>query len=143
MYIKFATAKKTDSPDADTDAPPVEPPATTVIPDADKASKPIRAQKPSPPVTQPKAKSKPDVTPPPIDESVALFRVRINAIKPSRNDANALVTELKDKGFSATILPLAGGFVVQTGAFKYRKSPEALQISLPSNRYAPSSPNQA
>lgn len=135
LDIKVDTAKKTDSPDPDTDAPPVDPPATTVTPDSDKGSKPIRAQKPSPTVTQPKAGSKPDVTPPPIDESVSLFRVRINAIKPSRNDANSLVTELKDKGFSATILPLAGGFVVQTGAFKDRKSAEALQRSLTDNGY--------
>jgi len=118
-----------------TEPTPVDPPATSVIPDSDKGSKPIRAQKPSPTVTQPKAGAKPEVTPPPIDESVALFRVRINAIKPSRNDANSLVTELKDKGFSATILPLAGGFVVQTGAFKDRKSAEALQRSLTDNGY--------
>ena len=36
---------------------------------------------------------------------------------------------------SATILPLAGGFVVQTGAFKDRKSAEALQRSLTDNGY--------
>jgi cell division septation protein DedD len=135
LDITVDTTKKTDSPDSVTDPKPVDQPATSVTPDSDKGSKPIRAQKPSPTVTQPKTGAKPEVTPPPIDESVALFRVRINAIKPSRNDANSLVTELKDKGFSATILPLAGGFVVQTGAFKDRKSAEALQRSLTDNGY--------
>ena len=72
---------------------------------------------------------------PPVDDSVQLFRVRIDAIKPTRKDAGALVSELKDKGFSATVLPLAGGFVVQTGAFRDRKSAETLQRTLLDNGY--------
>ena len=134
LDITVDTTKKTDSIDTGSEPTPVDPPATTVTPDPVKVSKPIPVLKPSPSPTLPKQASKPNVVPP-VDPSVALFRVRINAIKPSRNDANSLVTELKDKGFSATILPLAGGFVIQTGAFKDRKSAEALQRSLTDNGY--------
>jgi len=134
LDIKVDTTKKTDSLDAGSEPPPVETPATIATPESGKVSKPIRAQKPTPPPTQQKPNSKSDVAQP-VDDSIALFRVRINSIKPSRNEASSLVDELKDKGFSATILPLAGGFVVQTGAFKDRKSAEALQRSLTDNGY--------
>lgn len=134
LDIKVDTTKKTDSVDAGSEPTPVDSPANTTTPDPTKVSKPVPAVKPSQIPTEPKQATKPNVAPP-VDQSLALFRVRINTIKPSRNDASSLVDELKDKGFSATILPLAGGFVVQTGAFKDRKSAEALQRSLTDNGY--------
>jgi len=134
LDIKVDTTKKTDSVDEGSEPTPGDPPATIVTPDPIKVSKAVPSVKPSPTPTQAKQASKPNVAPP-LDQSVALFRVRINAIKPSRNDAGSLVDELKNKGFSAAIMPLAGGFVVQTGAFKDRKSAEALQRSLMDNGY--------
>lgn len=133
LDIKVDTSKKTDSTDVAEDTAPENPPSSPVV-EPNKSQKPVRVPKPSSDDNSTTPDSKIRVNPP-LDDSVALFRVRIATIKTTRKEANALVSELKDKGFSATVLPLAGSFVVQTGAFKDRKSAEALQKTLTDNGY--------
>lgn len=133
LDIKVDTSKRTDSTDVAEDPISENPPSPPVA-EPNKSQKPARVLKPSSDDNSTSPDSKIRVNPP-LDDSVALFRVRIATIKTTRKEANALVSELKDKGFSATILPLAGSFVVQTGAFKDRKSAEALQKTLTDNGY--------
>lgn len=134
LDIKVDTAEKQDTPERDVDTSKIE-----SAPSA-QGTEPVNAVKPSRPPKQPieknpiKSEARSDAGSP-IDDSVTLFRVRIASIQTSRKEANALVGELKDKGFSATVLPLAGSFVVQAGAFKDRKSAEALQKTLIDNGY--------
>lgn len=134
LDIKVDSSKNSDSTDTDAEpSTPVTPPNPPVT-EPTKLQKSARAPKPTADTTAQAPDSKIRVNPP-IDESVALYRVRIATIKTTRKEANALVSELKDKGFSATVLPLAGSFVIQTGAFKDRKSAEALQKTLTDNGY--------
>ncbi len=133
LDIKVDTSKRADSTDVAEDPGLENPPSPPVV-EPSKSQKPVRVPKPSSDDNSTTPESKIRVNPP-LDDSVALFRVRIATIKTTRKEANALVSELKDKGFSATILPLAGSFVVQTGAFKDRKSAEALQKTLTDNGY--------
>jgi len=133
LDIKVDTDKKTDSGDT-TPEPATVDTQTPTSPAPTKTPKPTQTPKNPPVVVTPKQDAKSQITPP-VDDSVSLFRVRIATIKPTRKEASALVSELKDKGFSATILPLAGSFVVQTGAFKDRRSAEALQRTLTDNGY--------
>lgn len=133
LDIKVDTDKKADSGDVIPEPATVDAPAPT-SPAPIKTPKPSQTPKVPPVVVPPKQDTKPAVTTP-TDEPVSLFRVRIASIKATRKEASALVSELKDKGFSATILPLAGSFVVQTGAFKDRRSAEALQKTLTDNGY--------
>jgi len=134
LDIKVDTSIKGDSADIEVDPSTVDAPSTPPRAEQSKAQKPVRASKPNTDVTALSPDAKIRVNPP-ADDSVSLFRVRIATIKTTRKDANALVSELKDKGFSATVLPLAGSFIVQTGAFKDRKSAEALQKTLTDNGY--------
>ena len=134
LDIQVDTSKKNDANDGVSEPSPVDSPPSTIDPEPTKAAKPVQSKQAPQVVTPPKPDAKLTV-PPPADEALALFRVRINGIKPTRKEASVLVSELKDKGFSATILPLAGSFVVQTGAFKDRKSAEALQRTLLDNGY--------
>jgi len=134
LDIQVDTSKKGDSNDGTSEPSPIDSPPPSIDPEPTKAAKPVQSKQAPQVVTPPKPDAKLTV-PPPADEALALFRVRINGIKPTRKEASVLVSELKDKGFSATILPLAGSFVVQTGAFKDRKSAEALQRTLLDNGY--------
>jgi hypothetical protein len=134
LDIQVDTSKKGDSNDGASEQSPIDSPPPSIDPEPTKSAKPVQSKQPTPVVTPPKPDAKLTVPPPP-DEALALFRVRISGIKPTRKEASVLVSELKDKGFSATILPLAGSFVVQTGAFKDRKSAEALQRTLLDNGY--------
>lgn len=134
LDIKVDTSKNSDSTDVSAEPSTIVPPPTPPVAEPSKAQKPVRAPKPTSDITAVTPDTKIRVNPP-VDDSVALFRVRIATIKTTRKDANALVSELKDKGFSATVLPLAGSFVIQTGAFKDRKSAEALQKTLTDNGY--------
>jgi cell division septation protein DedD len=134
LDIKVDTSKKSDSTDVDAEPFTADTPPTPPVAEPSKAQKPIRAPKPTADISAATPDAKIRVNPP-VDDSVALFRVRIATMKTTRKDANALVSELKDKGFSATVLPLAGSFVIQTGAFKDRKSAEALQKTLTDNGY--------
>jgi cell division septation protein DedD len=134
LDIKVDTSKKSDSTDVDAEPSTVDTPPTPPVAEPSKAQKPIRSPKPTADISAATPDAKIRVNPQ-VDDSVALFRVRIATIKTTRKDANALVSELKDKGFSATVLPLAGSYVIQTGAFKDRKSAEALQKTLTDNGY--------
>lgn len=134
LDIKVDTSENSDSTDVSAEPSTIVTPPTPPVTEPNKAQKPLRAPKPTADTTGTTPDSKIRVNPP-VDDSVALFRVRIATIKTTRKDANALVSELKDKGFSATVLPLAGSFVIQTGAFKDRKSAEALQKTLTDNGY--------
>lgn len=140
LDIKVDTSKNSDSTDVSAEPSTIVTPPIPPVTEPNKAQKPLRAPKPTADTTgstpDPKIRMNP-----PVDESVALYRVRIATIKTTRKDANALVSELKDKGFSATVLPLAGSFVIQTGAFKDRKSAEALQKTLTDNGYETSITN--
>jgi cell division septation protein DedD len=134
LDIQVDTSKKNDPNDGASEPSQIESPPSTIDSEPVKAAKPTQTKQAPPVIAPPKPDPKLTV-PPPADETLALFRVRIASIKPTRKEANVLVAELKDKGFSATILPLAGSFVVQTGAFKDRKSAEALQRTLLDNGY--------
>ena len=134
LDIKVDTSKNSDSTDISAEPSSVDTTPTPPVTEPNKAQKPLRATKPTVDTTGATPDPKIRVNPP-VDDSVALFRVRIATIKTTRKDANALVSELKDKGFSATVKPLAGSFVIQTGAFKDRKSAEALQKTLTDNGY--------
>ena len=134
LDIKVDTSKNSDSTDVSAEPSTIVTPPIPPVTEPNKAQKPLRAPKPTADTTGSTPDPKIRVNPP-VDESVALYRVRIATIKTTRKDANALVSELKDKGFSATVLPLAGSFVIQTGAFKDRKSAEALQKTLTDNGY--------
>lgn len=131
LDIKVDTTKNESGSDVTVESPSDETPATSPV---NESQKPIKATRSKQDLTANKQDTK-SAGQPPTDDSVALFRVRIATIKTTRKEANALVSELKDKGFAATVLPLAGSFVVQTGAFKDRKSAEALQKTLTDNGY--------
>lgn len=86
---------------------------------------------PSEPAT--KIEATPD--PRPADVTRVLYRVRIDNIKVSRPAASDLAAELRGKGFMTTIVPFAGGFIVQGGAFAEKSRPEVLLKSLNDNGY--------
>lgn len=133
LDIKVDTSKSNNPTDLNVDTPTGVSPSLPPVSESPKPPKLAR-----PPKSTADTNAGPDAkirVSPPVDDSISLFRVRIATIKTTRKDANALVSELKDKGFSATVLPLAGSFVIQTGAFKDRKSAEALQKTLTDNGY--------
>lgn len=134
LDISVDTSKKTESGEQQTETVPQDPAPKPATSEPDKSSQRKSQSKSNVVAEQPAKETKAPPTTA-VDDSVVLFRVRIDAIKPTRKDAGALVSELKDKGFSATVLPLAGGFVVQTGAFRDRKSAETLQRTLLDNGY--------
>lgn len=86
---------------------------------------------------RPEPATKIDTTPdvPPTDATRVLYRVRIDTVKVSRPAASDLAAELRGKGFMTTIVPYAGGFIVQGGAFAEKSRAEVLLKSLNDNGY--------
>ena len=65
-----------------------------------------------------------------------LYRVRVKNSFSSHDDADQLASELKGRGFPASVMPAGKGrFQVQIGAYKDRKGAEAKQKELAKNNY--------
>ena len=72
-------------------------------------------------------------TPPSTD---SLYRVRVKNAFSSHDDADQLASELKGRGFAATVMPSGKGkFQVQIGAYKDKKRAEEKQKELEKNNY--------
>jgi DedD protein len=65
-----------------------------------------------------------------------VYRVRVKDSFGSHDDADQLASELKGRGFSATVMPAGKGkFEVQIGAYKDKKRAEEKQKELEKNSY--------
>jgi hypothetical protein len=65
-----------------------------------------------------------------------VYRVRVKDAFNSHDDADQLASELKGRGFSATVMPSGKGrFEVQVGAYKDKKRAEEKQKELEKNSY--------
>lgn len=69
-------------------------------------------------------------------DAKSLYRVRVKNSFGSHDDADQLASELKGRGFAATVMPAGKGkFQVQIGAYKDKKRAEEKQKELEKNNY--------
>ena len=86
------------------------------------------------------ASPRPEATEPddsaPSGDPGSLYRVRVKNSFGSHDDADQLASELKGRGFAATVMPTGKGkFQVQIGAYKDKKRAEEKQKELEKNNY--------
>ncbi len=148
---RLETERRASSPgtrEEATPAPKATPaPDATPAPEARKPRKgddePLKLPAPKPGDDKPTADDE-EVKPAPDDEvkptgnggNDTVYRVRVKDSFGSHDDADQLATELKGRGFSATVMPSSKGkFEVQIGAYKDKKRAEEKQKELEKNSY--------
>ena len=104
--------------------------------DAVQLPAPDEEKKPADPDTTAAAEGAASEAKPTEPGSSSLYRVRVKNSFGSHDDADQLASELKGRGFAATVMPSGKGkFQVQIGAYKDKKHAEDKQKELEKNNY--------